>query len=96
MVSDISPNFSPNMTHLVHNFSPNMVHNMTQNVPIFTNCTTMAEFSKNDKVPDLQCGLELFNNNDLPKSLCSPCLALVNEQKIHSCPPLAIVGNLMT
>jgi hypothetical protein len=31
---------------IVHDFLANVVHEMTQNIPIVTNCTTMAGFTK--------------------------------------------------
>lgn len=41
------------------------IDNLAQNVPtIVTNCTTMAGLQKDDKVPDFQPGLKIFNAND--------------------------------
>jgi hypothetical protein len=35
-------------------------------------------------ISNLQCGFELFNDNDLPEELRSSCLALVAQQEVHS------------
>jgi hypothetical protein len=40
-------------------------------------------------ISNLQCGFELFNDNDLPEELWSSCLALVVQQEVHSNLPLA-------
>jgi hypothetical protein len=52
------------------------------------NITTMEGLSKEDDFPEFQRGLEVFNDNEeLPPSLSSSCLALVAEQEICSNPP---------
>ena len=35
-------------------------------------------------IPNLQCGFELFNDNDLPEELRSSCLAFVAQQEVCS------------
>jgi hypothetical protein len=47
----------------------------------------MEGLPKEDDFPDFQRGLELLNDNKLPPSLRSSCLALVAEQEIRSNPP---------
>jgi hypothetical protein len=65
-----------------------MFHNMTQSASFPTNINTMMEgLPKEDDFPEFQRGLEVFNNNELPPSLRSSCLALVAEQEIRSNPP---------
>jgi hypothetical protein len=64
-----------------------MFHNTTLNASFLPNFTTMEGLPKEDNFPDFQRGLELFNDNELPPSLRSSCLALVAEQEIRSNPP---------
>jgi hypothetical protein len=59
------------------------------------NILTMGDFPNDGNFPNFQLGLELFNDNELPSSLRSSCLALVAEQEIRSNPPtLAISSSL--
>jgi hypothetical protein len=70
-----------------------MFNNMTQNASFLMNITTMEVLSKDDNFPKLQQGLELFNDNQLPASLWSSCLAaLVTKQDIHRNPPTLLAA----
>jgi hypothetical protein len=59
---------------------------MTQNASFCPNILTMGDLPKDDNFPNVQRGLELFNDTKLPSSLRSSCLALIAEQEIRSNP----------
>jgi adenosyl cobinamide kinase/adenosyl cobinamide phosphate guanylyltransferase len=57
------------LSRSVLRFPPNIVHNMTQNVLICIKFTRMTRLLKDDRVPDFQHGLELFNDKDCVHTL---------------------------
>jgi hypothetical protein len=69
---------------------------MTQNASFPPNITTMEDLPKDDNFHNFQCGLELFNDTELPPSLPSSCLALVTEQEFHSNPATNIISSSLT